>query len=1271
MKKKWIAALLSLALAVGTLGASVPAYATVSDTGEMTGKVSVLTADDAVPSRDYVEGEAIVCYKADTETSASEEKVKQEAEDTLEDESPVDEAEALLVVDDASAAVELREEEENPDAADDEETEEEEEKEALPGVITLVQSDHLSTEELIAELEARDDVIYAEPNYIFSAQSEDLTDKQWGEDTTYGIGADGWNTYSGDTPTPPVDTSEQVVAIMDTGVDYTHEDLKSVMWNKGLDYPELVAMGGGTYGYNSAWVNAQRDRYDTADPMDDAGHGTHCAGIVAAAWNKTGVSGVTSGAKIMAVKMSNEKGEFPEDSVVRGYQYLLAAKKAGVNIVAANNSYGGTVTTLTNCVMAEEAGKNGIVTVFSAGNDSKNLNISNSTSIYNGHPVNSIVVGASDVNGEIADFSNYGTRDVDVFAPGVDIMSTVPMGKGVPTETTSVLNINGQPCQVDYSIKDTVEDPSLGLGGDTMNLSLTVAGDGKKVLHVTPKDENDKEIVLSTKQFEDLSSCQGGYFAFYSDQPGGMTYSICERTSDGEENIIIEKDMDFYAGLSRIGFLYPDSEYLYEKKNVEIVLRLYIMDPEDKAVGVLDLREMRLHDMTENYESWSGTSMAAPMVTGSVAVLSAVFPQDSPAKLAARVTGSILPVDGLSDKCVSGGIFRLDKAIAEDTVPVPQKAALSGGTITVEGFFFGEQTGTLTLDGTACTVKTWSQEKITVEVPKGYKAGEHEISITSAKGTGHEYFRLGAATKLYPRLKLPGATISKEGDYQISASARKKFADFYNGSVRGMVGIGGYLYVLVEMLNTGTAVFSYKISTGAWEEICTRKEYTVTTGAAAWNGKVIFTAMNETGNRSAIGTFDPKAKTITWKKTKSEAWENNLRLVNNGYGLFLIGGQEGMYGNGKMVAGIPDIRRLDPTTMKITTIKESSVRINGLRPAVCVGKDGTLYSLPGDKIDSSVGMLFTIARFNGAVPKSADEINISDQLKDLTHGTLCSNNCVATEEGMLTFGMTINDETGKVVTDSYLISYDGKKVTKQSKILSERQVQGIVTAAYNGVCYVIAWTPNEEDKYLFAGIKANVIQPEGEKAYSNEWVDGIWYGKDGFRTMAHPYKASWKTTKNGVRYQDTKGNYLKKKWATIDGKRYYFKSTGIRAENEWLMGYKFNANGTCTHAYKYSWKTTSKGKRYQDTKGNYLKSKWAVINGKKYYFDANGIMASNEWVKGLWLGKNGTQTYKYKGSWRKNAKGWWYGDTSGWYAKSGTYKIDGKLYTFDSKGYLK
>ena len=79
---------------------------------------------------------------------------------------------------------------------------------------------------------------------------------------------------------------------------------------------------------------------------------------------------------------------------------------------------------------------------------------------------------------------------------------------------------------------------------------------------------------------------------------------------------------------------------------------------------------------------------------------------------------------------------------------------------------------------------------------------------------------------------------------------------------------------------------------------------------------------------------------------------------------------------------------------------------------------------------------------------------------------------------------------------------------------------------------------------------------------------------------------------------------------------------------------------------------------------------WRMIEGSYYYFHSSGVMASNEWVGGYWLGSSGAWTYHSIGSWHNGAGGWWYGDTSGWYASNCWQKINGNWYYFNSSGYM-
>ena len=104
---------------------------------------------------------------------------------------------------------------------------------------------------------------------------------------------------------------------------------------------------------------------------------------------------------------------------------------------------------------------------------------------------------------------------------------------------------------------------------------------------------------------------------------------------------------------------------------------------------------------------------------------------------------------------------------------------------------------------------------------------------------------------------------------------------------------------------------------------------------------------------------------------------------------------------------------------------------------------------------------------------------------------------------------------------------------------------------------------------------------------------------------------------------------------------------------------------------KKKWVKNSKKWFYYNEKGK-LQTGWKKVDGTWYYFDkTTHVMAANEWIGGYWLSGSGAWKYKPRARWRKNSRGWWYEDTSGWYPKNKKQKIDGKVYSFDAKGYMK
>ncbi|MBQ9008053.1 MAG: S8 family serine peptidase [Clostridia bacterium] len=255
--------------------------------------------------------------------------------------------------------------------------------------------------------------------------AEDYTNLQYAFGTQ-GIRVPDWNV-------PAKRNAEgTVVAILDSGVDYTHPDLQSVMWTDGLRYAQLRAFGGSQYGVSVAGEGQSSDNV-----MDVDGHGTHVAGIVGAAWNGFGISGGANGVRLMVVQTGAESDP-RYDAVIRGLRYVLAARKAGVPVVAVNLSWGGSLREIEGGPelndLVTQLGEAGVVTVFAAGNGGMSLDYSNQASLWLRSNPYVLVVGSSNRQRESDSTSHYSEKVVHVFAPGQDILSTVPLKWKGPAE---------------------------------------------------------------------------------------------------------------------------------------------------------------------------------------------------------------------------------------------------------------------------------------------------------------------------------------------------------------------------------------------------------------------------------------------------------------------------------------------------------------------------------------------------------------------------------------------------------------------------------------------------------------------------------------------------------------------------------------------------------------------------------------------------------------------------------------------------------------------
>jgi len=302
--------------------------------------------------------------------------------------------------------------------------------EAVPGLDAIDDLDDAPAESVAAQYRALPEVDYAEAVFEISADEASPAPvtphdprfaEQW---SLYNDGSRGGTKGADISATTAwavtTGSDKVVVAVLDTGVDYTHSDLASNIWLRPDNVKPYEDKELGTiqdlHGYNAI--------ENSADPMDDNGHGTHCAGIIGAeGGNDIGIAGVNWKVQIMPLKFMNAGGYGTTKDAIEAINYAIDRRKAGVNVRVISASWGSTQKSKALEEVIRKAYEAGILFVAASGNSSTNNDRTpHYPSSYN--IPNVISVAALDRNDKLASFSNYGVKSVAVAAPGVDILST-------------------------------------------------------------------------------------------------------------------------------------------------------------------------------------------------------------------------------------------------------------------------------------------------------------------------------------------------------------------------------------------------------------------------------------------------------------------------------------------------------------------------------------------------------------------------------------------------------------------------------------------------------------------------------------------------------------------------------------------------------------------------------------------------------------------------------------------------------------------------------
>ena len=234
--------------------------------------------------------------------------------------------------------------------------------------------------------------------------------------------------------------SPLIIAIVDTGIDYTHQDLKDKIWinedeipNNNIDDDENGYIDD-YYGINT--LIRDKEGKATSNPLDSHGHGTHVAGIIGASQNNgLGVAGIAERVKLMGIRTVPGRGDEKDVDVIEAFIY---AAKQGAKIIncsfGKNHNEGGKAVKEAIDFIGKQYG---VLVVAASGNSRRNID---SQPVYPASFENDnlLVVASSSKGNYLSYFSNYGLRNVDLAAPGSSILSTYPGNRYTNLSGTSM-----------------------------------------------------------------------------------------------------------------------------------------------------------------------------------------------------------------------------------------------------------------------------------------------------------------------------------------------------------------------------------------------------------------------------------------------------------------------------------------------------------------------------------------------------------------------------------------------------------------------------------------------------------------------------------------------------------------------------------------------------------------------------------------------------------------------------------------------------------------
>ncbi|WP_319523061.1 S8 family serine peptidase [uncultured Desulfosarcina sp.] len=735
-----------------------------------------------------------------------------------------------------------------------------------------------TTEELLESFKGHEDVEIAEPDYIISidAVPDDTEfDQLWALENTGQEVDEETGTVEADIAATAAwdrlsdDDAEVIAAVIDTGVDYTHEEIAANMWTNAAELDGTAGVDDDGNGYVDDVYGIDTCNGD-GDPYDDHYHGTHVAGTIAAVTdNGTGIAGITwNRAKIMALKFLSASGSGATSAAVECIEYLLEMnEREENNIVVMNASWGSSSPSDTLKAALETAAEAGIILSAASGNDTLDCDGDQKHYPSSLDVENVISVAATNQNDRLAYFSNYGASEVDIAAPGTNILSAIPGGGYTAISTDPFYDgmedgdtlwdmdaSTGQWAISDENVFDDSYAWSDSPGGDyeygetgvEKNFSLVSKS-------IDLSGEADKDLMLGFVLYKDLltdATACGKYDTFYVEVSG----------DDGETWTTLAAHTGSDPDWKTYSYAIPAD---LVTDCVRIRFRMDIW-PNGSSDGVyLDEIGIGEANAMGAFKFANGTSMAAPHITGAIALMASVYPDESMDTRISRLLGSSDQLDVLRGNLANDGRLNLDAALDPDLalIPLVKTFDLSDErTVSIEGAFFGDKTGRVMFhdaadpdNGLDGQIVSWSDTAITVDKP-AYSGSYFYVIDSSGNRSGRRPMKV--------------SLWDEKSDTQNKRDSAT--ACLLDGKIYTFGGYAGGNNALRswEIYTPDTDTWEYPY--GNW--MLTNRAHLTST---ALDGKIYliggYTTVGDGGNLAMVSVFDPEDESFTETESLPEA----------------------------------------------------------------------------------------------------------------------------------------------------------------------------------------------------------------------------------------------------------------------------------------------------------------------------------------------------------------------------------------------------------------